>query len=339
MGDKLSGQGTTGSGDFWLPGFAKGLLESVSMRKLIGILFHSFDGPLPYDLERTINRIAGKKIKAEMVKIGHIELNEPCPYSVIIDRASHIIQFYREYLKHAKLSGCRVINNPFCLPYQKFAGYEIVSELGIFVPRTVMLPSKAYPDFIGKEDLTNLKYPLDWKKAVDYTGFPSVLKPVDGGGWKHVYLVNNFEELMRAYDKSGMKVMLLQQYIEYDLYIRAIVIGKKHCKPIRYNPDHKKFPELPAYIIDQDFLDTRLFDTIVKNSIKICQTLDLDMNSVEWAIKDGKPYAIDFTNPIPDANPRSITPRYYEWTVEKLSSIAIEYAGDENIRVENYDAG
>ena len=50
------------------------------------------------------------------------------------------------------------------------------------------------------------------------------------------------------------------------------------------------------------------------------------MNSVEFAIKDGVPYAIDFTNPAPDMYPHHILPDNYEWCLEKMSELCISAA-------------
>jgi hypothetical protein len=51
-----------------------------------------------------------------------------------------------------------------------------------------------------------------------------------------------------------------------------------------------------------------------------------DMNSIEFAIKDGVPYAIDFMNPAPDMDINSITPHYFEWAVKAMADFAIEMA-------------
>ncbi len=52
-------------------------------------------------------------VAAEFVKLGGTKMNEPAEYSVIVDRISHEVDYYRGYLKHAVLQGTYVINNPF----------------------------------------------------------------------------------------------------------------------------------------------------------------------------------------------------------------------------------
>ena len=56
------------------------------------------------------------------------------------------------------------------------------------------------------------------------------------------------------------------------------------------------------------------------------RALGYDMCSMEWAVRDGVPYAIDFMNPAPDMDINSLTPHYFEWTVEKMTNMAIRLA-------------
>ena len=51
-----------------------------------------------------------------------------------------------------------------------------------------------------------------------------------------------------------------------------------------------------------------------------------DMNTVEWAIRDGVPYAIDFMNPAPDMDINSLTPFYFDWAVKNMADVAIDAA-------------
>jgi hypothetical protein len=54
--------------------------------------------------------------------------------------------------------------------------------------------------------------------------------------------------------------------------------------------------------------------------------LGYDFNTVELAVKDGIPYAIDFCNPAPDADIKSVGEENFEWIVEAASNMAIERA-------------
>jgi hypothetical protein len=65
---------------------------------------------------------------------------------------------------------------------------------------------------------------------------------------------------------------------------------------------------------------------VVDNSLTLMRALGYDMCSLEWAIRDGVPYAIDFMNPAPDMDVNSLTPHYFEWAVQKMADMAIRLA-------------
>jgi hypothetical protein len=48
--------------------------------------------------------------------------------------------------------------------------------------------------------------------------------------------------------------------------------------------------------------------------------------TVELALRDGIPFAIDFCNPAPDAERTSVGQENFEWIVEKMTKYAIERA-------------
>jgi hypothetical protein len=77
----------------------------------VGIVFGMEDSFPPALVER-INARKLPDVTAEAVSIGAVRMDEPLRYTVIIDRISHDIPFYRAYLKNAVLAGTRVINNP-----------------------------------------------------------------------------------------------------------------------------------------------------------------------------------------------------------------------------------
>ena len=56
------------------------------------------------------------------------------------------------------------------------------------------------------------------------------------------------------------------------------------------------------------------------------RALGYDMNTLECAISDGVPYAIDFMNPAPDMDINSLTPDYFEWVVKNMADLAIQLA-------------
>src|SRR5215469_5338084 len=163
--------------------------------KKIGVLF-GMENSFPGALVEQINARNVDAVRAEFVQTGAVHMDKPPAYSVIVDRISHDIPFYRAYLKHAALNGTVIINNPFWWSADdKFFNYTLASKLGVAVPPTVILPHKQYPEGTTERSMRNLEYPLDWDGIFEYVGFPAFLKPHDGGGWRNVYKVESREEL------------------------------------------------------------------------------------------------------------------------------------------------
>ncbi|OLB83214.1 MAG: hypothetical protein AUI15_36410 [Actinobacteria bacterium 13_2_20CM_2_66_6] len=193
--------------------------------------------PMPF-IDMVNQRGAAVGVSAELAVLGgSLELEEP-RHAVLVDRISHEIPYYRAHLKSAALLGTAVINDPFWWEAdEKFFECTLARKLGVAVPKTVVLPNKDYiPDIDHSTSLRNLQYPIDWERLVSYTGLPAVLKPNTGGGWKDVYIVDSVDALLAAYNQTGLKTMILQEFIAWDDYVRCICIGREHVMPIRYNP-------------------------------------------------------------------------------------------------------
>jgi len=297
------------------------------MKKVGLICGREFSFP-PAFIER-VNEL-GKKdgVTAEFVKLGGTKMNEPAEYSVIVDRLSHEVEYYRGYLKHAVLQGTYVINNPFWWTADdKYFNYSVAAKLGVAIPKTVLLPQKGYPADvdINAESLRNMNYPIDWDGLLDYVGRPAILKPFSGGGWKHVYKVNNKEELWEAYDKTAPYCMTLQEFIDFEQYVRCFTFGKMDITPVVYDPKARK------YIVEHNYLSKEVGARVVKDAQTINQALGYEMNTIEFAIKDNVPYAIDFLNPAPDFERDRITEFYFEHVVDKMSRLVIDRALHGNI--------
>jgi len=290
--------------------------------KLIGFL--SFKESLPQAVIDNINARKVDGIVAEHCLIGETKLEDYCKYSLIIDRASHIIKTYRPYLKHAVVSGTYVINNPFWVGADdKFFNYSLARAIGVSVPKTVCLPSVEYPFGISDVDLKNIKNNIKWDEIFDYIGFPAVIKPYDGYGRRDVTVVKNRDEFFKAYGRSGRNVMLLQEFIEYEHYIRCLVVGENNVLPIKYDPMAPFGGK--QYIVEHNHLTPKLGRKILDDCVKINRALGYDMNSIEFAIRDGVPYAVDFMNPVPDAEPQRISEEYFQWLITKLADVAVDY--------------
>ncbi len=259
---------------------------------------------------------------AEQMLLGGTRMDDPCEYAVIIDRISHEVPYYRTFLKQATLQGTTVVNNPFMWTADdKLFGAALATSLGIASPKTIALPNKEYvPGIKHDESLRNLVYPLDWETIINYIGLPCVLKDAHGGGWKEVYVCHSLEEVWYNYNRSGLLTMILQEFIEWDHFVRCICLGQEEVLPIKYDPHERK------YHVDHEHLTPEMGDRIIADSLKLVRALGYDMNSMEWAIKDGVPYAIDFMNPAPDMDIYSLTPHYFEWAVKKMADMAIKLA-------------
>jgi hypothetical protein len=73
-------------------------------------------------------------------------------------------------------------------------------------------------------------------------------------------------------------------------------------------------------------MSPELGNRVVDDALKLVRALGYDMNSIEFAIRDGVPYAIDFMNPAPDMDVYSLTPHYFEIVVKLMADMAIRLA-------------
>jgi hypothetical protein len=296
--------------------------------KKIGVLF-GMENTFPGALVERINSMnaetaGGDAIVAEFVQTGAVRLDRPPAYSVIVDRISHDVPFYRAFLKHAVLHGTAVINNPFWWSADdKFFNYSLAAKLGVAVPATVILPHKHYPQGTTERSMRNLEYPLDWDGIFDYIGFPAFLKPVDGGGWRDVYHVHNREELFHAYDQSRDLCMTLQAAVKFNEYFRCYVVGQEKVRIMPYDP---RRPHAERYVLDPPAYDKKLLKRVEQDALKLCRALGYDLNTVEFAVENGIPYAIDFMNPAPDADLHSVGQDSFQWIVDTVANLAVKKA-------------
>src|SRR2546423_13104459 len=214
-------------------------------------------------------RKRGRGIPAELVQLDAARMDDDVPYAVIIDRISHEVPYYRSYLKHAALQGCTVVNNPFMWTADdKFFGASLSTRLGIASPKTVALPNKEYvPGIKHDESLRNLKYPLDWQGLADYVGMPCILKDAHGGGWKEVYICHSLEELIQQYDQSGRLQMIVQEFIDFEHFVRCLAIGQEDVLPMKYDPKNRR------YVVEHDHLSPEMGRRVVDDSLKLMRAL------------------------------------------------------------------
>ncbi len=278
----------------------------------------------PEAIIKSINENSHGKVEAEMVKFNGIRLDEEKKYDVVIDRISHEVPFYRATLKRLALEGTHIINNPFWWSADdKFFNFCLAAKLGVAIPKTVLLPQHSYIKDIVSDSLRNLEFPIDWKGIVEYTGLPAFLKPFDGGGWKNVSKVNSLEELWYEYNQSGMLCMTLQEGIEDEQFVRCYCVGKKEVLIMPYDPA-KPYLSGEQYVPNPDYLAPKLKKRVEKDVRTICTALGYDLNTVEFAIKDDIPYAIDFMNPAPDAELASVGEYNHRWIIDSMTEFILK---------------
>lgn len=291
--------------------------------KKIGILF-GMERSFPEAFIERVNKAGLKDIKAEPVLVDMVQQGEPADYAVIIDRISQDVPFYRAYLKNAALGGTAVINNPFWWSAdEKFFNNALATKIGVPVPKTVILPSHDRPTDTSESSFSNLKFPLSWEKIFDYIGWPAYMKPHAGGGWKHVYKLNNADEFFRAYQQTGQLVMLLQEEIVFEEYFRCYCLGRKYVRIMQYEPRN---PHHLRYVVNSGPASEKPVKKVHDYVLQLNQALGYDFNTVEMAVRKGIPYAIDFCNPAPDADVNSVGQENFEWVVEHAAKMAIERA-------------
>lgn len=291
--------------------------------KKIGVLYGQ-ERSFPQAFIDRINSKGIKDIVAEPVNIRSCVQGQSSGYAVIIDRISQDVPFYRAYLKNAAATGTAVINNPFWWSADEkfFNNVLSVTQMDVPVPKTVLLPSKDHPDDTTSDSFSNLAFPLDWEGMFEYIGFPAYMKPHSGGGWKNVYRLNNAQEFFEKYAETGRLVMMLQEEIKFDSYFRCYGIGGKHVRIMDYEPRNPHHLRYAAKHEVSDEMRQRMHELV----LTICQGLGYDFNTVEFAIRDGIPVAIDFCNPAPDADVNSVGHENFEWVVETMANYAIERA-------------
>ena len=302
--------------------------------KRVGILTGR-EVTFPESIIRSINERGNGAVLAEMIKIGGIRLDETKKYDIIIDRISHEVPYYRAALKRFALEGSYIINNPFWWSADdKFFNFALATKLGVAIPKTVLLPQQEYIKDITSESLRNLEYPLDWEGITAHVGFPAFLKPFDGGGWKNVSKIWSLEQLWNEYNQSGTLCMTLQEGIEYDQFVRCYCVGQEKVLIMPYDPS-KPYLSGMQYVNVEDYLSPELHTSVEKDVITICKALGYDLNTVEFAIKDGIPYAIDFMNPAPDAEIASVGEANHNWVVNAMTDFIFKKL-EEGYEATNY---
>ncbi len=304
--------------------------------KRIGILFGR-ENSFPEAFVDAVNASKSSHVMAEAVKIDHVFQAEALDYDVIIDRISQDVPFYRAALKNSAIQGTAVLNNPFWWSAdEKFFNNALAVQVGVPVPKTALIPSNSLPEDTSAESFRNLKMPLDWERIFNYVGFPAYMKPHSGGGWKSVYRLENREEFFEKHKETGQLVMMLQEEIIFDDYYRCYCLDGNKVRIMQYEPRN---PHHLRYFVEKAPAGKKMKDLLTDYVIRLNTALGYDFNTVEFAIKDGIPYAIDFCNPAPDADIHSVGEENFNWVVQNASKMAIKRANQHKAGKDNLTWG
>jgi hypothetical protein len=142
-------------------------------------------------------------------------------------------------------------------------------------------------------------------------GYPLFMKPYDGGAWVGVTKIDDAQQLHKAYDESGKRVMHLQRAVlPFDLFVRVVGVGPQ-THVIRYDPSA---PLHDRYKVDFDFVDAEEFSLLNDMTLTINSFFGWDFNSCECLRQGGQMIPIDFANPCPDSQVTSLH-FHFPWIV------------------------
>jgi hypothetical protein len=117
--------------------------------------------------------------------------------------------------------------------------------------------------------------------------------------------------------------MTLQKAVNFKEYFRCYVIGQEKVHIMPYDP---RRPHAERYVMDPPDYDPALIARVERDALTLCRALGYDLNTVEFAVEDGIPYAIDFMNPAPDAERRSVGETNFAWIVNAVADLAVKKA-------------
>lgn len=290
--------------------------------KKIGILFGS-EKSFPNDLISVINSMK-KKVKACRISLDALKLNDKNIYTLIYDRISHKVPFYKNFLKQSYINGALVINNPFLTyDFSCFIHNVISNKKGIRIPKSVLLPSKELPDNTAHDSFPNLNYPLDWDAVFEYIGFPAYLKSNNNNVFVHSYKIYNPSEFFSAYNLTGKSCMNLVESIDFDAYYKCFVIGGNKARIIAYDyskPIHLRFDN------SDKPMNGKIENEIINLSLSISEFLGFSMNALEFGVKNNDLYLTCHHDPAPFIEREFLDSETYEWMLNATSEYLISVA-------------
>jgi hypothetical protein len=296
----------------------------ANVERIIGLsLGADVDWPVCY--EEIVQRLkleipaGGDRVsfKVERVSIEPFDLQQPCRFTVVLDRLTHWYHTSREWIKKAVvLDDLYVLNNPWTLQsMEKQTTYCAMMRLGMPVPRTWMVPPKAYEHHADLQPtLERYAKLFDLAAVGERLGYPLFIKPYDGGAWVGVNKIDDGAQLLAAYEDSGKKLMHLQAaVVDWDLFVRVLGVGPQ-VNVIRYDPSA---PLHDRYKVAFNFVDAAEHRTLRDVTLTINTFFGWDFNSCESLRKGGAFHPIDFANACPDSQVTSLH-YHFPWLIKAL---------------------
>jgi hypothetical protein len=292
---------------------------SSETRHLIGLLLGTEnDWPTAFEsIIRRMGSVGEHAFDVERVTIEPFSLRQPARHDLVIDRLAYWYYHPREWLKKVSImNDVYVLNSPYTFQsMEKHAAYCAMIRLGLKVPETVLVPYKQPLDD-EKYAYTAGRYnqPFDLGAIADQLGYPLFMKPFDGGGWRGVSMVRDYEELNAAYDNSGRMLMHLQAAVQgYDVFARSLSIGPE-TMVMRFDASR---PMHDRYQVDHQFLSPQLGDEVVTIGRTVNAFFRWEFNSCETLVRGDEVFPIDYANACPDVALTSLH-YYFPWAMKAL---------------------
>jgi hypothetical protein len=257
------------------------------------------------------------RIVTERITMEPFDLRDRPRYELVIDRLAYWYYLPREWLKKvALMNDVYLLNSPFTFQsMEKHAAYCAMIRLGLKVPPTVLVPHKDPPDN-ARFQYTAARYnlPFDLAAIADRIGYPLFMKPYDGGQWIGVSRIGDRDELTRAYDASGRRLMHLQAAVEnFDVFARSLSIGPE-TMVMNFRPDR---PMHERYAVTHDFLSQEVGEEVLTISRLINAFFRWEFNSCECLVRGDQVHPIDYANASPDVALTSLH-YYFPWAIQTL---------------------
>jgi hypothetical protein len=127
--------------------------------------------------------------------------------------------------------------------------------------------------------------------------------------------------------------MTLQKAVNFTEYFRCYVVGQEEVHIMHYDP---RKPHAERYVLNPPPTSKKLLKRVEQDALTLCSALGYDLNTVEFAVENGVPYAIDFMNPAPDADLHSVGQENFDWIVNAVAELAVKKAITAKPRVPDF---